>query len=119
VPCTLASCGRLRTLTAALRRAVAVSGNPALNPSKEKTMTKLITDEQRAQLLANGRQSLVNDDFDPPPVVKLFTPDAGATWLLTEIDPDDHDHAFGLCDLGQGFPELGYVSLAELAIRAW
>ena len=77
-------------------------------------MTKLITDEQRAQLLANGRQSLDNDDFDPPPVVKLFTPDADATWLLTEIDPDDHDHAFGLCDLGHGFPELGYVSLAEL-----
>lgn len=77
-------------------------------------MTKLITDEQRTQLLANGRQSLDNDDFDPPPVVKLFTPDAGATWLLTEIDPDDHDHAFGLCDLGHGFPELGYVSLAEL-----
>lgn len=77
-------------------------------------MTKLITDEQRARLLANGRQSLDNDDFDPPPVVKLFTPDAGATWLLTEIDADDHDHAFGLCGLGQGFPELGYVSLAEL-----
>lgn len=78
-------------------------------------MTKLITDEQRAQLLANGRQSLENDDFDPPPVVKLFTPDAGATWLLTEIDPDEHDHAFGLCDLGLGYPELGWVSLAELA----
>ncbi len=77
-------------------------------------MTKLITDEQRARLLANGRQSLDNDNFDPPPVVKLFTPDAGATWLLTEIDPDDHDRAFGLCDLGHGFPELGYVSLAEL-----
>ena len=74
----------------------------------------LITETQRAQLLANGRQSIDNDDFDPPPVVKLFTPDAGATWLLTEIDPDDHDHAFGLCDLGHGFPELGYVSLAEL-----
>ncbi len=74
----------------------------------------LITETLRAQLLANGRQSLDNDDFDPPPVVKLFTPDAGATWLLTEIDPDDHDHAFGLCDLGHGFPELGYVSLAEL-----
>ena len=74
----------------------------------------LITETLRAQLLANGRQSLDNDDFDPPPVVKLFTPDADATWLLTEIDPDDHDHAFGLCDLGHGFPELGYVSLAEL-----
>lgn len=75
----------------------------------------LISDELRAQLLANGRQSLAHEGFDPPPVVKLFTPDAGATWLLTEIDPGDQDHAFGLCDLGLGFPELGYVSLAELA----
>jgi Protein of unknown function (DUF2958) len=92
-----------------------VSGNPALIPSKEKTMTKLITDDQRAQLLANGRQSLEQENFDPGPVVKLFTPDAGATWLLTEIDPDDHDHAFGLCDLGLGYPELGWVSLTEIA----
>ena len=75
---------------------------------------KLITEELRAQLLANGRMSMQHDDFDPLPVVKLFTPDAGATWLLTEIDPEDHDRAFGLCDLGLGFPELGYVSLAEL-----
>lgn len=74
----------------------------------------LISDELRAQLLANGQQSLADEGFDPPPVVKLFTPDAGATWLLTEIDPGDEDHAFGLCDLGLGFPELGYVSLAEL-----
>jgi len=78
-------------------------------------MTKLITDEQRAQLLANGRQSLEQDNFDPAPVVKLFTPDAGATWLLTEMDSDDHDHVFGLCDLGLGYPELGWVSLAEIA----
>ncbi|WP_107316604.1 DUF2958 domain-containing protein [Achromobacter xylosoxidans] len=74
-----------------------------------------ITDEQRALLLANGRESLQNPDFDPAPVVKLFTPYAGATWLLTEIDPDDHDHAFGLCDLGLGMPEIGWVSLQELA----
>lgn len=78
-------------------------------------MTKLITDQQCAELLANGRQSIDNEDFDPQPVVKLFTPDAGATWLLTEIDPDEHDHAFGLCDVGLGCPELGWLSLAELA----
>lgn len=78
-------------------------------------MNTLIPDEKRALLLANGRESLHNPDFDPAPVVKLFTPDAGATWLLTEIDPDDHDHAFGLCDLGLGAPELGWVSLQELA----
>jgi len=47
--------------------------------------------------------------------VKLFTPDAGATWLLTEIDPEDPDIASGLCDLGVGCPELGSVSLAEIA----
>jgi len=74
-----------------------------------------ITDEQRALLLANGRESLENPDFDPVPVVKLFTPDAGAAWLLCEIDPDDHDHAYGLCDLGLGMPEIGWVSLGEIA----
>lgn len=77
-------------------------------------MTPLITDEQRTQLLANGRRSIAERGFDPLPVVKLFTPDAGATWLLAEIDPDDEGHAFGLCDLGLGTPELGWVSLAEI-----
>ena len=33
---------------------------------------------------------------------------------LTEIDPDDHTVAWGLCDLGMGFPEFGTVSLTEL-----
>ncbi len=81
-------------------------------------MVQFITDEQRAQLLANGRQSIENPDFDPYPVVKLFTPDAGATWLLTEADPDDTTRCFGLCDLGQGFPELGWVDLTEIqAVR--
>lgn len=75
----------------------------------------LITDEQRIALLANGQESLQNPGFDPAPVVKLFTPDAGATWLLTEIAPDDHDHAHGLCDLGLGMPEIGWVSLQEIA----
>ena len=79
----------------------------------------LLTLELRERLLANGRaQAAVRGtdrEIDFAPVVKLFTPDAGATWLLTEIDPDDPDIAFGLCDLGVGCPELGSVSLAELA----
>src|SRR5450759_3062657 len=40
-------------------------------------------------------------------------PDAHCTWLLTEID-EGTDLAFGLCELGLGCPELGYVSLTEL-----
>jgi len=51
--------------------------------------------------------------LDPYPVVKLFTPDAAATWLLTEFDPCE-ELFFGLCDLGVGFPELGYMPRAEL-----
>jgi hypothetical protein len=68
-----------------------------------------------AKLIANGERSAAGDDIDPPPVIKLFAPDAGATWLLTDVDPCDPDRAFGLCDLGMGCPELGYVSLGELA----
>lgn len=76
---------------------------------------KLITDAQRAQLLAHGTVTASGGTHDPLPVVKLFTPDANATWLLTEIDPADPDLAFGLCDLGLGCPELGSVRLSEIA----
>ena len=48
-------------------------------------------------------------------MVKLFTPDGPATWLLSEIIPDGSDIAFGLCDLGCGDVELGSVSLSELS----
>ena len=47
-------------------------------------------------------------------VVKYFTPDGAATWWISERDPHNPDLLFGLCDLGMGFPELGYVSLQEL-----
>jgi hypothetical protein len=72
------------------------------------------------RLMRNGAENArrIAEDgnvLDFYPVVKLFTPDAGCTWLLTEIDPEDPDIAFGLCDLGMGCPELGSVSLAELA----
>lgn len=83
---------------------------------------ELLTAQDRARLLANGalRRQAEQDDPDVCieflPVVKLFTPDAGCTWLLTELDPDETDRAFGFCDLGLGFPELGYVSLAELSV---
>ena len=81
---------------------------------------KLLTKELEQKLLANGRvnanlsnQGKETKDFRP--VVKLFCPWGDATWLLTELDPEDPDLAFGLCDLGQGFPELGSVSLSEIA----
>lgn len=74
----------------------------------------LLTVADRVELLVNG----LNSGIDHTPVVKFFTPDAAATWLFTETDPDDPDRLFGLCDLGLGTPELGYASLTEIsAIR--
>ena len=84
----------------------------------------LLTPEQRSAMLENGRRAAdilsaedgeTEHDHDPFPVVKLFAPWCGATWLLTELDPADPDIAFGLCDLGLGYPEIGNVSLTELA----
>jgi hypothetical protein len=81
---------------------------------------QLITATQRQKLLENGRAQRYALDqktgaIDFEPVVKLFSPDGNATWLLTELDPNGEYLAFGLCDLGLGEPELGYVSLHELA----
>lgn len=84
---------------------------------------KLITLAQHKQLLANGMANATplsedGDTHDFAPVVKLFCPWGAATWLLSEIDPEDEDIAFGLCDLGFGSPELGTVRLSELeAVR--
>ena len=71
---------------------------------------KTLLDSQRKELIRNHEMSIGGDN----PVVKLFVCVGGnATWLLSELDPETNI-AFGLCDLGLGFPELGYVSLTEL-----
>lgn len=75
----------------------------------------LLTKEIADKLLANGIASANSEGgIDHKPVVKLFTPDGSATWLLSELDPTDPDIAFGLCDLGLGFPELGSVRISEI-----
>jgi len=80
---------------------------------------QMLLDCQRQMMLANGAANLAHrmedgktEDFRP--VVKLFNPMGAATWLLSELD-EDGDTAFGLCDLGMGEPEMGYVLLSELA----
>lgn len=79
----------------------------------------LITAELRTQLLANAMAGIEHEQrgshqHDPQPILKLFTPWTSCTWLITEMMPSDENILFGLCDLGMGEPELGYVSLEEL-----
>ncbi len=75
----------------------------------------LLTRAHRNALHRNAKASAaaMGEDLGHRPVVKLFTPWGSATWLLSELDQDGI--AFGLCDLGMGEPELGYVDLKELA----
>lgn len=78
---------------------------------------KLLTSIDIDRLIQNGQASLnAPGGIDHAPVVKLFTPDAGCTWLISEMDPTDPYLLFGLCDLGLGFPEFGNVYLPELRV---
>jgi hypothetical protein len=75
-------------------------------------MFTFFNEKQYQELLQNG--SVQERDKNHAPVVKLFLSGTSATWLLSEINPEDQSIAFGLCDLGMGFPELGSVDLVEL-----
>lgn len=72
-----------------------------------------MTTTNRTRLLKalDGLPGLTDEAYRTTPAVKVFTPDANATWFLVE---GDNDVYFGLCDLGIGFPELGYVGKDEL-----
>ena len=75
----------------------------------------LVTEAQRAALLENGLRAAAGELDDPLPVVRLFTPDAHAIWLLASLDPADGDTAFGIMDVGIGMPEVGRIKLSDLA----
>jgi hypothetical protein len=76
---------------------------------------RLFSDQVWSQLLENGRQS-AEQEKDHIPVVRIITANLNpqAVWVLSEIMPHDPKTAFGLCDLGHGSPELGYVYLPEI-----
>ena len=98
----------------------AASPNIAASPYGDVTradVADLLGAARLAALRANSKHCHQNG-HDPQPVVHLYLPGSSHQWLLTEIHTED-DVAFGLCDLGMGFPELGYVDLREVLAAAW
>nr|WP_310587633.1 DUF2958 domain-containing protein [Dyadobacter fanqingshengii] len=77
-------------------------------------MSRFFTPEQEAELRETGMRTDGGDEIDTRPVVKHFTTNGPAIWLLTELSPFYDGLAFGLCDLGFGQPELGNVYIPEL-----
>lgn len=84
-------------------------------------MMKLLTAEQMRRLQRQWAEreqaNRTGRAYDPKPPLKLFTADAGATWLIAALSPDGCT-AWGVCDLGLGFVEIGELDMAELrAVR--
>ena len=66
------------------------------------------------EIMIHNFQEVQNDlAKDHAPVVKLHSKYGKAVWLLSELDAANNI-AFGLCDLGQGKPDLSYVSITDL-----
>ena len=73
---------------------------------------KLLTKSIEKKLKANMK---ILDVTNIKPVVKYFDPMGNAKWLILSMEyHQDEVVFFGLCDLGWGCPELGYVTLKEL-----
>lgn len=79
------------------------------------TRAKLFTRKQLEKMLKNWDNV---DCSQLKPVIKLFTPDANAIWLIVaahKYEVGDNDYLlYGLCDLGLGYVEWGDVSVEEL-----
>ena len=95
---------------------VAASKLPELPPSYlgDENALNLLPVLAVERLLDNGRRIAMTGNDNLEPVVKLFTPDVGRTRLLVSLDPDEPDIAYGLCDLGLGYAEIGSVSIAAI-----
>jgi len=71
---------------------------------------KLLTKQQRTQMIKNHEQQDGTKSFDC--VVKLFNPVGLGTWYLSELNPETNV-AYGLCVITEA--EYGYVDLNELS----
>lgn len=114
--------GLAQELNISEERVVCVGGDTVVKADKRAVNNKirgmkLLTQEMRKKLPPLYAQD--GKGGKAVAYLKLFTPDSGFTWWITEGSPiKDHDgneidfHFFGLVQ-GQ-FEELGYVSLKEL-----
>ena len=89
------------------------------NPGKPRTDPKTGKQPNEHWLPPSLEKELINEWNRPEEektgiaLVKYFTPDASATWYFSEYSPE-HDTFYGWCDMGHGFPELGYASRQEI-----
>lgn len=78
---------------------------------------------EMAEIFKTMPKTYEQDGLGDDAIVYLHYFTSGMDWYITERDmgecPDtkevsEQNQAFGLADLGMGYPELGYISLEEL-----
>ena len=70
---------------------------------------------EMANVVKTMPKTYEQDGMGDQAVVYLHYFVGSADWYITERDMDKEQlQAFGLADLGQGFPELGYISIDEI-----
>jgi len=68
-----------------------------------------------AETITNMPVTYKTDGQGDEAIVHLHYFRGNMDWYITEKDMGDEQiQAFGLADLGMGFPELGYISIEEL-----
>ncbi|MBB3938096.1 DUF2958 domain-containing protein [Aureimonas phyllosphaerae] len=73
--------------------------------------------ETRTILLRNAQRRLVfAERTDPRPLLRIVDP-SGTAFLVTELQPGDLRHGYGLADQGDGNLAVGHIDLAALAAR--
>ncbi|TIS53799.1 MAG: DUF2958 domain-containing protein [Mesorhizobium sp.] len=83
--------------------------------TRPKEMAKMMPIEALSRMLENGKVSdAAGSVRDHYPVVRIVSPDTGASWILSELSPHNRDLAYGLYDPSIGPTSLGWVSIAEL-----
>ena len=69
-------------------------------------------DEPFDLLISND--SVESDDKDFPPPLRIYLPGTEPSLLISELNPECPDIAFGLCGLGIGIPRPRFSSILEL-----
>lgn len=72
----------------------------------------VLTEEQIDRLIENSHAPELK--LDKVPVVHLVAYNLNYRWILTELDEDDEDVAYGLIDMNDNNPHVGYVRISDI-----
>jgi hypothetical protein len=92
-----------------------LSGKPWIpNDIAEKLIENWRAFERHKQAVADGEAKSADRPIEMP-LVKLFRPGGRYRCLISRLNPDDMNMAYGLTDTGTGLPEMGPVRLDVIA----